>query len=60
MSEEKHLRVKVSKKGGVSFYWLGRRFPVTLYKDEWVTLLEKKDEILEFIKVNESELKVKD
>jgi len=50
---------KVSQKGAVSAYGLGR-FPVTLYKEQWTKLLDKKSEILEFIVENDSELKTKE
>ncbi|MGI9251531.1 MAG: hypothetical protein ACR2PR_10075 [Pseudohongiellaceae bacterium] len=50
---------KVSQKGAVSVYGLGR-FPVTLYKEQWQRLLEKKDDILAFIQRNNSDLKTKD
>jgi len=50
--------LKVSEKGGVSVYGLGR-FPVTLYKEQWAKLLGMADEIREFIKEHESELKAK-
>ena len=50
---------KVSQKGAVSAYGLGR-FPVTLYKEQWKRLLEKKDDILEFIQENDADLKTKD
>ena len=49
---------KVSQKGGVSAYGLGR-FPVTLYKEQWEKLLAKKDQLLDFIATNESDLKTK-
>jgi hypothetical protein len=52
-----HLRV--SDKGGVSVYGLGR-FPVTLYKEQWVRLLDMGDEIRAFIREHEAELKTKD
>jgi len=52
-----HLRV--SDKGGVSVYGLGR-FPVTLYKEQWRRLLDMADEIRAFIREHESELKTKD
>ncbi len=51
--------LKVSEKGGVSVYGLGR-FPVTLYKEQWTKLLDMADEIRSFIKENESKLKSKD
>ena len=50
------LTCKVSQKGGVSVYGLGR-FPVTLYKEQWFRLLDIKNEILEFIKENDAQLK---
>lgn len=50
--------LKVSEKGGVSVYGLGR-FPVTLYKEQWTKLLDLADEIRAFIRENESKLKVK-
>jgi hypothetical protein len=52
------MSLKVSDKGGVSVYGLGR-FPVTLYKEQWAKLLEMTDEIRAFIKNNESKLKTK-
>jgi hypothetical protein len=52
-------RIKVSEKGGVSVYGLGR-FPVTLYKEQWLKLLDMSDEIRAFIAANEAELKTKD
>ncbi len=56
---EKGLSLKVSQKGGVSVYGLGR-FPVTLYKEQWEKLLDMKDDILSFIQENEAQLKTKD
>jgi hypothetical protein len=53
------LTMKVSEKGAVSIYGLGR-FPVTLYQEQWRKLLERADEILTFIQANESQLKKKD
>jgi hypothetical protein len=50
--------LKVSEKGGVSVYGLGR-FPVTLYKEQWTKLLAMADEIRSFIKEHEGELKTK-
>ena len=52
------VSLKVSEKGGVSVYGLGR-FPVTLYKEQWSKLLAMADEIGAFIKENEPKLKVK-
>ena len=53
------LRMKVSEKGALSIYGMGR-FPVTLYKEQWLKLLGMSDEIREFIKANDSQLKAKD
>ena len=50
--------LKVSPKGGVSVYGLGR-FPVTLYKEQWARLLDMSDEIRAFMKEHDSELKTK-
>jgi hypothetical protein len=52
------MRLKVSEKGGVSVYGLGR-FPVTLYKEQWLRLLDMADEIRAFIAANDAELKSK-
>jgi hypothetical protein len=51
--------LKVSEKGGVSVYGLGR-FPVTLYKEQWSKLLDMADDIRAFIKENEGKLKSKE
>ncbi|HYT72929.1 MAG TPA: hypothetical protein VEK78_16195 [Gemmatimonadales bacterium] len=50
--------LKVSEKGGVSVYGLGR-FPVTLYQEQWVKLLAMADDIRQFIEEHSAELKVK-
>jgi len=50
--------IKVSEKGAVSVYGLGR-FPVTLYKEQWLKLLGMADDIKKFIGENESRLRVK-
>lgn len=52
------VSIKVSEKGGVSVYGLGR-FPITLYQEQWLKLLDMADEIREFITVHKSELKTK-
>ncbi|MGH7875628.1 MAG: hypothetical protein ACREQO_25835 [Candidatus Binatia bacterium] len=52
------LRLKVSEKGGLSVYGLGR-FPVTLYKEQWVRLLDNVDEIKKFLQENDHQLKAK-
>jgi hypothetical protein len=51
-------RIRVSEKGAVSVYGLGR-FPVTLYKEQWLRLLDMRDEIRSFIAENEAKLKTK-
>jgi len=56
---QKGINLKVSEKGGVSVYGLGR-FPVTLYKEQWLRLLDMTDEIRIFIRQNEPRLKTKE
>jgi hypothetical protein len=53
------ISLKVSEKGGVSVYGLGR-FPVTLYKEQWKKLLDMSDDIRSFIEANDSQLKTKE
>jgi len=53
------VTLKVSEKGGVSVYGMGR-FPITLYKEQWLKLLEMADDIRRFIRENEASLKAKD
>ena len=53
------IRMKVSEKGAVSVYGMGR-FPVTLYKEQWLKLLDMSDEVRSFIAENEARLKAKD
>ncbi len=53
------IRMKISEKGGVSIYGLGR-FPVTLYKEQWLKLLDMSDDIRAFIAANEAQLKTKE
>ena len=50
--------IRVSEKGGVSIYGLGR-FPVTLYKEQWTKLLDMSDEIRSFLVANDAQLKTK-
>jgi hypothetical protein len=57
-SRSGELSFKVSQKGAVSVYGMGR-FPVTLYKEQWDRLLAKAEELKVFIKENESQLTVK-
>ncbi|MGI8980007.1 MAG: hypothetical protein ACR2FY_12345 [Pirellulaceae bacterium] len=54
----KQLYCKVSDKGAVSVYGMGR-FPVTLYMEQWDRLLGYADEIKSFIAANSSKLKRK-
>jgi hypothetical protein len=53
------IRLKVSEKGAVSVYGI-RRFPVTLYKEQWVKLLDRSSDIRAFIAANKAQLKAKD
>lgn len=52
------LEMRVSEKGGVSVYGLGR-FPVTLYYEQWVRLLNAADELRTFLEENKDRLKLK-
>jgi len=54
--ESKPLTLRVSAKGAVSVYGLGR-FPVTLYKEQWERLLDVADDIRAFIGEHAAELK---
>jgi hypothetical protein len=58
-TQSRGISLKVSEKGGVSVYGMGR-FPVTLYKEQWTKLLDMAEEIRAFIRDHESELKTKD
>ena len=53
------LSMKVSEKGALSVYGMGR-FPVTLYKEQWLKLLGISEEIQKFITENDSRLKTKE
>jgi hypothetical protein len=53
------VSMKVSDKGGVSVYGLGR-FPVTLYLEQWEALLSRADEIRAFLEENRDKLKKKE
>jgi hypothetical protein len=53
------VTLKISEKGGLSVYGLGR-FPVTLYKEQWRKLLGKAEEIDTFLRENDTLLKSKD
>ncbi len=52
------ITMKVSEKGGLSVYGMGR-FPITLYKEQWIKLLDMSDDIRAFIEANENALKAK-
>lgn len=53
------LEFRVSEKGGVSVYGLGR-FPVTLYYEQWVRLLEAAQALRSFLEENKGRLKLKE
>jgi hypothetical protein len=53
------LTLKVSEKGGLSLYGMGR-FPVTLYKEQWLRILGFAKDIEAFIHENDSKLKAKE
>ncbi|MEK7717829.1 MAG: hypothetical protein AAB322_08790 [Pseudomonadota bacterium] len=55
----KGVSMKVSEKGGLSVYGMGR-FPITLYKEQWLKLLDLSEEIRAFIAANDSQLKTKE
>jgi hypothetical protein len=57
--KSRSLEFRVSEKGGVSVYGLGR-FPVTLYYEQWMRLLGAVDELRAFIEENKSRLKTKE
>jgi hypothetical protein len=52
------LEFKVGDKGGVSVYGLGR-FPVTLYYEQWIKLLDAKEDLEAFLEANRSRLKLR-
>jgi len=55
----KGVSLKVSEKGAVSVYGLGR-FPVTLYQEQWLKLLDMAEDLRAFIRENEPRLKKKE
>ncbi|MDR0310771.1 MAG: hypothetical protein LBJ21_04205 [Acidobacteriota bacterium] len=57
-ASSKELAMKVSEKGALSIYGLGR-FPVTLYKEQWIRLLDFSGDIRTFIENNNEQLKAK-
>lgn len=52
------LEFRVGEKGGVSVYGLGR-FPVTLYYEQWIRLLDASKDLRDFLEENRSHLKLK-
>jgi hypothetical protein len=56
--ESGKLEFKVGDKGGVSVYGLGR-FPVTLYYEQWIKLLDATKELRAFLEANKSRLKLR-
>jgi len=57
-AQPRAITLKVSEKGAVSLYGMGR-FPVTLYGEQWTRLLSHADEIKAFIETNKALLSVK-
>jgi len=57
--DKKGISFKVSEKGGVSVYGLGR-FPVTLYQEQWLRLFTEVENLKTFIDENKSRLKTKE
>lgn len=53
------LEFRVSEKGGVSVYGLGR-FPVTLYYEQWIRLLDQTENLRAFLEENKGKLKLKE
>jgi hypothetical protein len=52
------LEFRVGEKGGVSVYGLGR-FPVTLYYEQWIRLLDASGDLRTFLEENKGRLKLK-
>lgn len=52
------VEFRVGEKGGVSVYGLGR-FPVTLYYEQWVRLLDAAPQLRTFLEENKAEGKLK-
>jgi hypothetical protein len=59
LARSSNISFKVSEKGAISVYGLGR-FPVTLYVEQWDKILSKTEELRAFIEANKSKLKFKD
>ena len=58
-TDHSRITFKVSEKGAVSVYGLGR-FPVTLYYQQWLKLLERVSELRQFLDQNKDKLRTKD
>jgi hypothetical protein len=58
LRQSRAISMKVSEKGALSVYGLGR-FPVTLYKEQWAKLLDMAEDIRAFLKENDARLKAK-
>jgi hypothetical protein len=58
LRQSRAVSMKVSEKGALSIYGLGR-FPVTLYKEQWTKLLDMAEDIRAFLKENDARLKAK-
>jgi hypothetical protein len=58
-ARQSKLAMKVSEKGALSVYGMGR-FPVTLYKEQWLRLLAMAEDIKAFIEANNDNLKSKE
>jgi hypothetical protein len=59
LATKRNFTLKVGAKGGVSVYGLSR-FPVTLYKGQWETLIKHIDEVKSFLVAHDAELSVKE
>jgi hypothetical protein len=57
--EERKLEFRVAAKGGVSIYGLNRCFPVTLYYEEWIRVLNASKDLRDFLECHKPELKLK-
>ena len=55
----RNVEFRVGEKGGVSVYWLGR-FPVTLYYEQWIRLLDAAPDLRAFLEENKNRLKLKE
>jgi hypothetical protein len=58
-AQSRGMSMKVSEKGALSVYGLGR-FPVTLYKEQWTKLLAMAEDIKAFLRDNDDKLKTKE